>query len=112
MTEGAYVLGARASILAQLDRSAIVPHVAESQGLKFPLEAIFRSVSKLLMDSSSSEYLFSSEFFSGKGDVRVGGWEGSGGVRRGRNARPCTHSRRGDGIACVALICACCRSPS
>ena len=58
-----FELGERGEILTKLDESAVVPHVAESQGVKMPCEQIFRSINKLLLDSSSSEFIFSTEFF-------------------------------------------------
>lgn len=50
------------------ESKAIVPHEAEANKMKYPVEAIFRSVLKLLMDTSTSEYLFCFEFF---GDFEV-----------------------------------------
>lgn len=58
-----FELGDRGDVLGKLDESAVVPHVAEAQGLRMPCEQIFRSINKLLLDSSSSEYIFSTEFF-------------------------------------------------
>ena len=59
----AFELGERADVLKKLDESAVVPHVAEAQNLKLTCEQIFRSINKLFLDSSSSEYIFSTEFF-------------------------------------------------
>ncbi|QDZ21285.1 vacuolar protein sorting-associated protein 52 [Chloropicon primus] len=56
-------LGDRGDILSKVGESAVVPHVAESQGVRLPCEQIFRSINKLLLDSSSSEFIFSTEFF-------------------------------------------------
>jgi len=58
-----FELGERGAILTKLDESAVVPHVAESQGVRMSCEEIFRSINKLLLDSSSSEFIFSTEFF-------------------------------------------------
>ena len=58
-----FVLGERIGILEQLDKPAIIPHVAESEGKKFPYEALYRSLHKLLLDTSTSEYLFCSDFW-------------------------------------------------
>jgi hypothetical protein len=37
--------------------------VAQAERLKYPYEALFRSIQKHLMDSATSEYLFSKDFF-------------------------------------------------
>ena len=58
-----FKLEGREEILTKLDESAVVPHLAESQGVKMGCEQIFRSINKLLLDSSSSEFIFSTEFF-------------------------------------------------
>ncbi|KAK9822680.1 hypothetical protein WJX81_008329 [Elliptochloris bilobata] len=59
----AFALGDRGAILHHLDQAALIPHVAEAEGRKAPVEAIFRSVNKLLMDTATSEYLFCCSFF-------------------------------------------------
>ena len=57
---------ARASVLANLDSTPpVVVHQAESAGLRFPYEVLFRSAYKLLMDTATSEYLFCHEFWAG-----------------------------------------------
>jgi hypothetical protein len=58
-----YTLGARMDVLANMDASVILPHVAEEQQLKFAFESIFRSITRTLMDNASSEYCFDCEFF-------------------------------------------------
>lgn len=66
----AFSLGERSAALTDIikESKAIVPHEAEANKMKYPVEAIFRSVLKLLMDTSTSEYLFCFEFF---GDFEV-----------------------------------------
>ncbi|KAG2482867.1 hypothetical protein HYH03_018212 [Edaphochlamys debaryana] len=62
-TEATFSLGDRAAVLDQLDKPAIIPHMAEYEGRKFPYEVIFRNVHKLLLDTATSEYLFCCDFF-------------------------------------------------
>lgn len=61
--EHVFELGDRSSILEQVDRPAMIPHMAEYEGKKFPYEVIFRNVHKLLMDTATSEFLFCLDFF-------------------------------------------------
>ncbi|XP_078433603.1 vps52 / Sac2 family [Wolffia australiana] len=58
-----FALGDRLNILKEIEQPALIPHIAEANGLKFPYEALFRSLHKLLMDTATSEYLFCDEFF-------------------------------------------------
>ncbi|XP_052134825.1 vacuolar protein sorting-associated protein 52 A-like isoform X4 [Oryza glaberrima] len=58
-----FSLGERASILKEIDRPGLVPHISEVNPVKYPYEVIFRSIQKLLMDTASSEYLFIKAFF-------------------------------------------------
>eukprot|EP00210_Caulerpa_lentillifera_P001709 g1642.t1 len=60
----AFELGDRLQVLYNLEKAAIVPHVAEYEGKKFPYEVIFRNVHKLLMDTATTEYLFCCDFFN------------------------------------------------
>ncbi|KAG2445494.1 hypothetical protein HXX76_000110 [Chlamydomonas incerta] len=62
-TEATFSLGERAAVLDQLDKPAIIPHMAEYEGRKFPYEVIFRNVHKLLLDTATSEFLFCADFF-------------------------------------------------
>ncbi|TPX61117.1 hypothetical protein SpCBS45565_g07345 [Spizellomyces sp. 'palustris'] len=59
-----FTLGDRLQVLTTPDPGIILTHIAEEQNMKFPFEAIFKSVSRLLMDNASSEYLFAIEFFA------------------------------------------------
>lgn len=56
-------MGDRASILDVMEAGPILVHVALAEGRQFSYEAIMRSVFKHLMDSATSEYLFTIEFF-------------------------------------------------
>lgn len=56
-------LGDRDSILDAVEAGPILVHVAIAEGRHYPYEAIMRSVFKHLMDSATSEYLFTIEFF-------------------------------------------------
>lgn len=63
----AFALGDRAAVLAAIDAPPLILHEAESEGRKFPWEALFRSLSKLLMDTASHEYLFCCDFWGDDG---------------------------------------------
>lgn len=56
-------MGDRDGILDAIEAGPILVHVALAEGRQFPYEAIMRSVFKHLMDSATSEYLFTIEFF-------------------------------------------------
>lgn len=56
-------IGDRDNILDTVEAGPILVHVALAEGRQFPYEAIMRSVFKHLMDSATSEYLFTMEFF-------------------------------------------------
>lgn len=58
-----FALGDRINILKEIDQPALIPHIAEASGTKYPYEVLFRSLHKLLMDTATSEYLFCIEFF-------------------------------------------------
>ncbi|GAB4861174.1 Vacuolar protein sorting-associated protein 52 [Ancistrocladus abbreviatus] len=47
----------------QIDQPALVLHAAETSSHKYPYEALFRSLHKLLMDAAGSEYIFCEDFF-------------------------------------------------
>lgn len=49
--------------LLQLDTPAMIPHTADVQGRRVPYEVVFRTVHKLLLDTATSEYLFTLDFF-------------------------------------------------
>lgn len=53
----------------------ILAHVAEEQQLKYPYEAVFKSLNRTLMDNASSEYCFDVDFF-GVGRKKLSGAEG------------------------------------
>ncbi|CAM9962480.1 unnamed protein product [Ascophyllum nodosum] len=61
-------MGDRDSILDAIEVGPILVHVAVAEGSQFPYEAIMRSVFKHLVDSATSEYLFTIEFFKGQSD--------------------------------------------
>lgn len=58
-----FSLGERGNILLHLEGAALIPHIVQAEGKKFPGEVLFRSVNKLLMDTATSEYLFCADFF-------------------------------------------------
>jgi hypothetical protein len=63
----AYSLGDRAAVLAAIDAPPLILHEAEAEHRRFPFEALFRSLSKLLMDTGSHEYLFCCDFWGEDG---------------------------------------------
>lgn len=60
-----FALGNRVLVLTTRD-GIIVPHHAEEQNQKFAFEAIFKSLTRLLLDNACSEYVFTCEFFVDK----------------------------------------------
>lgn len=69
--EKLFELGVRSSVLEKSsDQAAIIPHVAESEGQRFPYEVIFRNVHKLLMDTATTEFFFCCDFFEDEGAFR------------------------------------------
>lgn len=69
-TASAFALGDRATMLRDVESQAVIPHVAESAGQRVLHEEAYRSTHKLLMDTTTSEYLFCHDFF---GDPTVFG---------------------------------------
>jgi vacuolar protein sorting-associated protein 52 len=63
----AFALGDRAAVLAAIDAPPLILHEAEAENRRFPFEALFRSLSKLLMDTGSHEYLFCCDFWGEDG---------------------------------------------
>ncbi|TPX48681.1 hypothetical protein SeMB42_g02918 [Synchytrium endobioticum] len=60
-----FTLGDRLHVLTNPpDSGIILPHIAENSNLRYPFEAIFKSINRLLMDNASSEYIFDMEFFA------------------------------------------------
>jgi hypothetical protein len=62
-----FALGDRAAVLAAIDAPPLILHEAEAENRRFPFEALFRSLSKLLMDTGSHEYLFCCDFWGEDG---------------------------------------------
>ncbi|KAJ3372895.1 hypothetical protein GGF31_001432 [Allomyces arbusculus] len=58
-----YALGDRARVVQDMDAPAIMTHVADEHGLRYPLEAVVRSVLRMVVDSASTEYTFDADFF-------------------------------------------------
>uniref|UniRef100_A0A0E0KF31 Vacuolar protein sorting-associated protein 52 A n=1 Tax=Oryza punctata TaxID=4537 RepID=A0A0E0KF31_ORYPU len=58
-----FALGERINVLKEIDQPALIPHIAEAKSQKYPYEVLFRSLQKLLIDTATSEYLFSDDFF-------------------------------------------------
>ncbi|KAH6557350.1 hypothetical protein KP509_1Z119900 [Ceratopteris richardii] len=58
-----FSLGNRDKILKELEQPALIAHIVEAKGEKYPYEVLFRSLHKLLMDTATSEYLFCHSFF-------------------------------------------------
>ncbi|ONM56239.1 hypothetical protein Zm00014a_026588 [Zea mays] len=49
--------------LSEIDQPALIPHIAEAKSQKYSYEVLFRSLQKLLIDTATSEYLFTDDFF-------------------------------------------------
>eukprot|EP00735_Rhodelphis_limneticus_P006766 TRINITY_DN19201_c0_g1::TRINITY_DN19201_c0_g1_i1::g.2358::m.2358 TRINITY_DN19201_c0_g1::TRINITY_DN19201_c0_g1_i1::g.2358 ORF type:complete len:679 (+),score=218.02,sp/Q94KD3/VP52A_ARATH/39.65/3e-169,Vps52/PF04129.7/3.4e-134,Sec3_C/PF09763.4/2.2e-06,Sec3_C/PF09763.4/0.0073,COG5/PF10392.4/0.0014,COG5/PF10392.4/7e+03,COG5/PF10392.4/15,COG2/PF06148.6/0.0039,COG2/PF06148.6/1.1e+04,COG2/PF06148.6/1.4e+03,Baculo_PEP_C/PF04513.7/4.3,Baculo_PEP_C/PF04513.7/8.2,DUF148/PF02520.12/4.7e+03,DUF148/PF02520.12/ len=64
-----FALGDRANVLKEVNDDPIISHVALENGQKFAYEQIYRSMTKMLMDSVCTEYLFYSEFFGIREDL-------------------------------------------
>ncbi|KAL5651191.1 hypothetical protein ACJX0J_036649, partial [Zea mays] len=47
----------------EIDQPALIPHIAEAKSHKYSYEVLFRSLQKLLIDTATSEYLFTDDFF-------------------------------------------------
>lgn len=75
-------MGDRDSILDTVEAGPILVHVALAEGRQFPYEAIMRSVLKHLMDSATSEYLFTIEFFKVRCHSSLFWWNGYFGMTR------------------------------
>ncbi|KAL7753618.1 Vacuolar protein sorting-associated protein 52 [Sorochytrium milnesiophthora] len=58
-----FTLGTRVDILTDVDASVIIAHVAEENNQKFPFEALFRSLTRMVIDSATAEFAFCTEFF-------------------------------------------------
>jgi len=58
-----FALGERINILKEIDQPALIPHIAEAKSQKYSYEVLFRSLQKLLIDTATSEYLFTDDFF-------------------------------------------------
>ncbi|CAM9364292.1 unnamed protein product [Chrysoparadoxa australica] len=67
--DAAFSLGTRDSVLNQIEAAPILVHVAQAEGMHVPYEVILRSVLKHLVDSATSEYLFTLEFFKGTSEA-------------------------------------------
>eukprot|EP00963_Diacronema_lutheri_P006781 scaffold598_cov318-Pavlova_lutheri.AAC.19 len=59
----AYRIGTRGKILEELEAPPRIPHVAEAKKDKLPYEEVFRCMQKLLMETSTSEFVFCTDFF-------------------------------------------------
>ncbi|VAI18799.1 unnamed protein product [Triticum turgidum subsp. durum] len=58
-----FALGERINVLKDIEQPALIPHISEAKSQKYPYEVLFRSLQKLLIDTATSEYLFSDDFF-------------------------------------------------
>lgn len=66
-TSKALSLGNRAKILTDAEKPPQVFSTAETSGLRFPFEVLFRSLSKLLTDIASHEYLLCTSIWASQG---------------------------------------------
>ena len=60
----AFSLGDRDKILDSIESEPILLHVALAESVKYPFEAIFRSIIKHLSDAATNEFLFILDFFT------------------------------------------------
>ncbi|KAJ1501342.1 hypothetical protein HMI56_003286 [Coelomomyces lativittatus] len=58
-----FAIATRAMVLRDFDAPVIIVHIAEEQDLKFPIEVLFRSLTRMLLDLCSMEYAFCADFF-------------------------------------------------
>jgi len=58
-----FSLGDRATVIEQVGTEACQPHIAAENKQKFAFEALFRSMLHLLVESATTEYLFTHQFF-------------------------------------------------
>ncbi|KAI9184418.1 Vacuolar protein sorting-associated protein 52 [Blastocladiella emersonii ATCC 22665] len=58
-----YAIGDRARLLRDVDAPVIIGHVADEHQLRYPIEAVVRSLLRMLVDAASTEYGFDSVFF-------------------------------------------------
>ena len=81
-----FTLGDRGQIVSDPEPGIIIPQVAEDKNLvrlilltsqKYPFEATFKSLCRLLMDNASSEYLFTTEFFVTNRSKKITDFPGS-----------------------------------
>uniref|UniRef100_A0A804Q4B0 CDP-diacylglycerol--serine O-phosphatidyltransferase n=1 Tax=Zea mays TaxID=4577 RepID=A0A804Q4B0_MAIZE len=49
--------------IQEIDQPTLIPHIAEAKSQKYSYEVLFRSLQKLLIDTATSEYLFTDDFF-------------------------------------------------
>ncbi|AQK90160.1 CDP-diacylglycerol--serine O-phosphatidyltransferase 1 [Zea mays] len=47
----------------EIDQPTLIPHIAEAKSQKYSYEVLFRSLQKLLIDTATSEYVFTDDFF-------------------------------------------------
>ncbi|KXS13007.1 Vps52-domain-containing protein [Gonapodya prolifera JEL478] len=58
-----FALGDRVQVVLNPDPGIILVTMAEANNARYPFEAIFKSVTRLLLDNASSEYIFTTEYF-------------------------------------------------
>ena len=62
-TTGAFEIGDRLLLLLSPDADILLPQLLEREDKKYPFSFIFKSITRLLMDNTSSSFVFSNEFF-------------------------------------------------
>lgn len=58
-----FTLGDRELVVEDVEKPSIIIHVAQQNKDKFPFEQLMRSMNQLLLDSVTSEFLFTLDFF-------------------------------------------------
>ena len=61
-----FSIGDRDEILRDIDAPPIIIHVAQAEKLYVPYESVYRSIQKHLLDSATTEFNFTLEFFNTK----------------------------------------------
>lgn len=65
-TAAAFAVGERGKMLREVEGAVVIPHIAGASGQHVLYEEAYRSIHKLLMDTTTSEYMFCNDFFGDK----------------------------------------------
>ena len=62
-THGVFEIGVRMMLLLSPDSDILLPQLLERENKKYSFETMFKSITRLLMDNTSSSFVFANEFF-------------------------------------------------